>query len=265
MNHSNKISIIITAAGSSTRIGGSIKKEYLPLKSGTVISTCALTFLKAIVENKINIDKFIITFPKDGIQDGKLALQSDLVLMDFLKNNFNNFENYITFLEGGTTRQNSVFRALDYIKSNGESDYVLIHDGARPFVKLGIINSVLEKTVEFGACVPGISPTDTIKQIDENNNIVTHLKRNTLLCVQTPQGFDFNKLYESHLKAQKNAYEYTDDAEIFGQFAGEVKTVLGSQDNIKITYPQDLEKLKEKIWFELDWDTIYIDLYQIEN
>lgn len=225
----SKIAIVITAAGSSTRMGSGIKKEYLPLNNGTVLSNCALNFLTTL-KDQSNITDFIITYPKGGLEQSKKALFRDTTITD----------NTIQFVEGNTTRQSSVFNALKAIKENNKNpEIVLIHDGARPFVTSKIITDVLNAALEYGASVPGVTPTDTQKELDENGFIIRHLVRNSLAAVQTPQGFNFEKLYEAHVKASKENKEYTDDTEVWGKYVGQVKVVPGDIVNKKITYPGD--------------------------
>lgn len=223
--HSNSIQrvvVVITAAGSSTRMGGNIKKEYLPLGDGTVLSTCIKHFQTALDNPQI-----IITIPPCGLKDAQAATKGYKVF----------------FVQGSDTRQKSVLNALEFIKQKAlNPDYVLIHDGARPFILPQLICDVLKNTMEHEAAVPGITPTDTIKGLDENGFIVTHLIRKKLTAVQTPQGFVFNKLYEAHKKAAVDNYDYTDDSEIWGKYCGPVKLVTGDINNIKITYPGDIQK-----------------------
>ncbi len=236
--NSKKISVIITAAGSSSRMGGSIKKEYLPYKNGTVISSCAIAFLKAAEKNKWNLSHFVVTYPCGGLKESQKAVLIPDVKSQAFKD--------ISFVEGGDSRQASVFKALDFINQNGKSDIVLIHDGARPFVSESLIQAVVDSVLKTGdGAVPGLTPVETIKEIDSEGRIVKHLKRITLSSVQTPQGFDFNKLYDFNLKAKNDDYEYTDDTEIYGHFGGTVRVVPADPDNIKITYPKDLERIKK--------------------
>ena len=231
----SKIAIIITAAGSSTRMGGSVKKEYLPYKNGTVLSVCAETFLNACSQS-FEITDFIITCPKGGVEECRKAL------CNLEKNHQKkNYPEKIIITEGSDSRQKSVYNGLMAVK--GQPEIVLIHDGARPFVSSELILRAINAAKEFGASVPGITPTDTQKEIDENGFITRHLVRSRLSAVQTPQCFDFSRLLEAHKKAFCDGKEYTDDTEIWGQYCGRVKVVEGDVNNIKITYPQDLEKL----------------------
>ncbi len=220
-----KLAIIITAAGSSTRIGGGVKKEYLPYKNGTVLSVCAETFLNACAD--FEITDFIVTCPVGGIKQCREALAGEVP---------------VTVVEGSETRQKSVYNGLLAVK--GQPDLVLIHDGARPFVSREVILEALEAAAEFGASVPGVTPTDTQKEIDAEGFIVRHLKRSSLAAVQTPQCFQFAKLLEAHGRAAADGREYTDDTEIWGEYCGRVRVTRGDIRNIKITYPSDLEALK---------------------
>lgn len=231
----SRISVIITAAGSSTRMGGSVKKEYLPYKNGTVLSNCAKNFLKALP-----VKSLIITTPKNGMVQSKEVLFSDSEFSELITQTGTK----VNFVEGSGTRQASVFNALDFVKNNfPDTEIVLIHDGARPFVTEELIQNSYEAACNFGASVPGVTPTDTQKEIDENGFIIRHLVRKNLCAVQTPQCFDFSRLYQAHVQAIKDGQEYTDDTEIWGKYCGQVKVVAGDVNNIKITYPSDLEKL----------------------
>ena len=236
-----KIAIIITAAGSSSRMGGSVKKEFLPLKDGTVLSSCASAFLNTLSKN-YQITDFVITCRAGSEGEAKDAVKSCA---------YDGF----SFVTGGKSRQESVFKGLLEVEKNGSCpDIVMIHDGARPFVTEKIILEGVETALEFGASVPGLTPTDTQKEIDENGMIVRHLVRSRLAAVQTPQNFNFERLLEAHKKAALQVEqlaaggikkEFTDDTEIWGQFCGKVKVYEGDIKNIKITFPKDLETLNK--------------------
>ena len=228
-----KIAIIITAAGSSTRIGGGIKKEYLPFKNGTVLSVCAQAFLNACADYEIT--DFIVTCPVGGVEACRAALDGvDCHAPSALA---------MTVVEGSDTRQKSVYNGLLAVKGN--PDIVLIHDGARPFITKDVIVEAIDAACEYGASVPGVTPTDTQKEIDDQGFITRHLVRSSLTAVQTPQCFRFKELLEAHGKAATDGREYTDDTEIWGSYCGPVRVTKGDVNNIKITYPSDLEILKQ--------------------
>lgn len=233
----SKIGIIITAAGSSTRIGGGIKKEYLPYDNGTVLSSSAKVFLKACLK-KYEISDFIITCPIGGKDECKNALYSDSELQSILKNTGRKFPDIV---EGSVSRQKSVYNGLLAVKNNPE--IILIHDGARPFVSERIILDTIDGARKYGAAVPGVTPVDTQKEIDDEGFVLRHLQRSKLTAVQTPQGFRFSELLKAHTSASEEPEKYTDDTEIWGKYYGKVKIVAGDPANIKITYPEDLKKL----------------------
>lgn len=265
------VAVIITAAGSSTRMKSSVKKEYLPLKGGTVLSCAVKAFLKSI-----NPEYLVITYPKNQLEEAKSALFCDAelkLLLDPLKTSPTGLK--LIFAEGSTTRQKSILNALLELeklhnevsgrrtypenspaKSTSDTDsglaaktapldcprYVLIHDGARPFIDSETIRNTLEAAIKYKAAVPALTPTDTQKMLDEEGFISEHLQRSRMAAVQTPQGFEFLPLLEAHKKAAQEEKEYTDDTEIYGKYAGKVKIVPGSEENIKITYAKDYKK-----------------------
>ena len=248
----NKPVVLITAAGSSTRMGSNIKKEYMTLESGTVLSTVVKNFLSGT-----SIELVCITCPKGGKEDAEKAVFSDSQVCKHLKKNP---DIKILFTEGGSTRQASVFNGLKKIREtlkNTENILVAIHDGARPFITKELLNRTFEKAEKCGAAFPGLEPTETQKQINSNGIVTSHLKRKDLISVQTPQIFDFNRIFNAHEKAETDGQEYTDDTEIFGRYAGPVSTVKGDAANIKITYPGDLktnEESKKMIHTGLGYD-----------
>ena len=128
-----KIAIIIAAAGSSTRMNLGCKKEYLPIQEGTVLSTAAKAFLKTI-----NISSITVTVPKNGKNDAENAFFADSEMKTLTENV------RLHFIEGGKTRQESVFNALKSLEEDKPS-VVLIHDGARPFVSSEIIRPFKER------------------------------------------------------------------------------------------------------------------------
>lgn len=232
------VALIIVAAGSSTRMGGKIKKEYLPLKNGTVLSEAALPFLKS---NKIS--SIVIVCPNENDPDAQKAFYSNQEIKSLAKNIT------VSFIKGGITRQQSVYNALMFLSGTDKNitpdtrapDFVLIHDGARPFLTTDLVEASIENTIKYGASVPALTPVDTQKEIDENGFIVRHLTRKNLGAVQTPQGFAFDKILSAHQKALEDKKEYTDDTEIFDIYSTEKTFVFkGEETNKKITYKDDI-------------------------
>lgn len=257
MENNEKLALILVAAGASARIGfdkngTKIKKEYLPMNGGTVLSCAVKTFLTTLKFSTV-----VITYPnadnREDLDANKEKAKNALFADSFFKDSVSG-TNFV-FIPGGKTRQESVREALETIEENEpESSLVFIHDGARPFVKSETIELTYRAALEFGASVPGLQPTETQKKIDENGFIVKHLVRSSLTAVQTPQVFKFEPILEAHRKAAEISKIFTDDTEIWDDFAAKkkdssgsslsrVKVVLGDPENKKITYPEDIKSL----------------------
>ena len=236
------VSVIVTAAGSSVRFGGECKKECLPYKDGTVLTASIKTFL-SLNNEKFKISTLIVTAPRGGASE-----MENMILRDsHAAQQLTNVRFFV--VEGGVSRQESVYNALKKnAECNFETDVVLIHDGARPFVSENLIENVIEASLKYEAAVPALSPTDTFKIVDEENFITSGLQRKYLRAVQTPQGFLFKKLLDAYNQiVNKDGLEklsdFTDDAEIWGKFYNGIKTVDGEKSNIKITFPSDRKML----------------------
>lgn len=225
--------VVIVAAGSSTRMQNGKKKEFLPLGTGTVLSESVKPFLKAL-----KCDYLLIVVKKNGEKDATNALFSDDAIKNLLQKN----KTSLFFVEGGDTRQESVYNALEKL-SGLDVRTVLIHDGARPFVDEETILRVFNAAKKYNATVASVEPVDTQKIVDEEGFIKTHLKRSEMVAVQTPQGFDFEKLKIAHENAKRDNFECTDDTEIFEKYFGRVKVVQGNENNKKITYLKDYEQM----------------------
>jgi 2-C-methyl-D-erythritol 4-phosphate cytidylyltransferase len=157
----------------------------------------------------------------------------------------------VLFVNGGKNRRASVFNALCAL-SPYNPRYVLIHDGARPWVSPSVIENIIEEVKKHSAVIPVLPLTETPKECDapvcERGGqgetaifIKTHLKRAQTGIAQTPQAFSFHEILRAHEKAAEvEDEEFTDDAEIWGRFCGPVAVIPGSPENRKITFPQDI-------------------------
>lgn len=231
--------LVLTAAGSSSRMGTGSKKEYISLQGGTVLSTAASVFFKAA-----HFEKVVITHPQNGEEAARDALFADSNIKQL------SGSSQIYFVTGGSTRQQSVYNALAFLKQDilcgNKKRIVLIHDAARPFVTEKIVKDTIASAVEYGASVPAINVVDTQKEINADGTINRHLVRSELKAVQTPQAFVFDELFECHKKARLAPKEFTDDTEIWDCFpectgGKKVHIVEGNVCNKKITYRQDLD------------------------
>lgn len=143
---------------------------------------------------------------------------------------------------GGVRRQDSVRLGLNVLQQT-DCDAVLIHDSARPFATLKLINSIIDALEFAKGAVPALSVTDTIKEIDPDSQTVTKtLDRSRLVSVQTPQGFWLDTLIAAHAKAEQE--NVTDDACLLEQCGENIQLVPGELKNRKITTPEDLLMLQ---------------------
>lgn len=218
-------SVIIVAAGSGKRMNLDINKQYIKIDGKEVIAHTIEVFY-----NNENIDEIIVCIKKEEESFFKTEILNKY-----------NFEN-IKIAYGGKERQDSIYNGLKKLDSN--SDIVLIHDGARPFVSHAIINNVIEETKDKKAVVVGVPVKDTIKVVDDG--IVKDTpSREKLWSAQTPQTFEKDLIVRAYENAYKNNFYGTDDSMLVEFLGQEVKMVLGSYENIKITNPEDINVAKQ--------------------
>ena len=214
--------VVIVAAGSGSRMKMNINKQFIKLNDKEIIAHTIEKFY-----NHKNIDEIVVVIKEEEGSYFKNGILN--------KYNFNNIK--IAF--GGNERQDSVYNGLKALNENCE--IVLIHDGARPFVSDQIINSCIEEAKNHNAVVVGVPVKDTIKVINENNDIVDTPERSNLWAVQTPQTFNYDILVKSYEDAFKGGFYGTDDAMLVERIGYRVKMIEGSYNNIKITTPEDIE------------------------
>ena len=220
----NGIAVIILAAGSSSRMNG-VKKEFYKLENGvTALGASALAFASVP-----GIDSIVIAVPQGAENDAREALPPDLLAA---------LKPEIRFVTGGSSRRASVFNALSVLEDS-KPDYVLIHDGARPWVSSSLAEKIIAAAKKHNAAIPLLPITDTPKEYD-GLFVKNHLKRANVGTAQTPQAFKFAQILDAHKKAAELDEEFTDDAEIWGRFIGQVAVVAGEPENKKITFIEDL-------------------------
>ncbi|MBE6035052.1 MAG: 2-C-methyl-D-erythritol 2,4-cyclodiphosphate synthase [Clostridiales bacterium] len=219
MHKNKKIAVIIAAAGSGTRMGGGIPKQFLEIEGKPVLVKTALAFS----QNQY-IDGFFVVTGEEYIEKSKKLLEG--------------IDKFMGVVAGGAQRQDSVYNGLKVLQA--DMDYVLVHDAARPFVAQEIINRVVEKAVEKGTAVAAVAVKDTIKTIEDEEQFKSTLPRNQLRSVQTPQGFRKNIIVKAYEKACAEEFYGTDDAALVERMGVPVYVVEGSYDNIKITTKEDM-------------------------
>jgi 2-C-methyl-D-erythritol 4-phosphate cytidylyltransferase len=140
-------------------------------------------------------------------------------------------------VEGGAERVDSVRSGLESLP--GSVDRVLVHDGARPFPTLDLIDRVLAAPAGEGV-VPGLRISDTVKEVDADGMVIRTVPRESLWRVQTPQAFPAARLREVHLRARGDDFVPSDDAALFERYGYPVRVVEGDDRNIKVTTRADL-------------------------
>lgn len=219
-NHTEKkVSAIIVAAGTSSRMHG-IDKQLLDIGEMPVIARAVSAFEKAEI-----ISEIVIVTREDIIESiNALVLKYG-------------FKKVKAVIKGGNTRQESVFNGIDVCSE--DSEYIAIHDGARPFVTQDIIKNTVNAAMKFGAASAGVTAKDTVKIADENNKIIKTVDRDFVRLMQTPQVFE-KETYVTAVKTVQNSEMFTDDCQILEKFGKPVFTVESSPLNIKITTREDI-------------------------
>jgi 2-C-methyl-D-erythritol 4-phosphate cytidylyltransferase len=142
-------------------------------------------------------------------------------------------------VEGGDSRQESVENALGSLTP--DTELVAVHDAVRPFIDSELVEQVIAEAAHSGAAILGIVPVDTVKQVHKNKIRAT-LSREHLVMAQTPQVFRFDLLRRAFERARKDGFTGTDEASLVERLEElEVHVVQGSDRNIKITKPSDMD------------------------
>ena len=158
------------------------------------------------------------------------------------------FKKEIVLAEGGKERQNSVFNGLRKV-TDDDSAIVLVHDGARPFVKHTLIRQLVESAKACGGAIPGVPVKDTIKNV-RDGQVINTIERSSLWAVHTPQAFRVPLLKKAHKAAEEKGFLGTDDASLVEAIGHTVEMVEDDYNNIKITTPEDLY-FADAIWDRL--------------
>lgn len=208
-------SVVVLCAGKGTRSGLNYNKMLYSFKDKTVYEMTMELFL-----NDKRCKQIIVVTKKEEVSKLKKLIVSDK----------------IEYIFGGKERQDSVYNGLQVVNQ----DYVLIHDGARPYLKIENVNDLLKCLESNDACLLTVPVKDTIK-ICQDGKVVETLPRSMLMQAQTPQAFKTSLIKECYQLGKDSGFLATDDTSLVEKFKNtEIRTVMGSYDNIKITTPDDL-------------------------
>ncbi len=221
-----KNTAIILSAGKGKRMGTSISKQYLKLLGHPVVYYSLKAFEESLIDDIVIVcgvgeEEYI---RKEIVEKYHLTKVSAIV-------------------NGGAERYNSVHNGL---MAAEDCDIVLIHDGARAFIKPEEINHIIEETKKYNACIAAVKTKDTVKIADKEGFIETTPDRSTVWNVQTPQSFKYHIIKEAYdyvIGKKDEGYNITDDAMVLEIYKPDmkIKLVECSYENIKITTPEDMQ------------------------
>jgi 2-C-methyl-D-erythritol 4-phosphate cytidylyltransferase len=224
-----KVSVILPAAGLGTRMG-----KAVPEKAGTSRKQFMLLDGAPILLHTI---RRFVAAPE--VVEIVVALRAEE--MDWVRELLaaERFAKPVRLVEGGDSRQESVQHALAALGS--ATELVAVHDAVRPFIEYSILEKVFAEAAENGAAIVGIVPVDTVKQV-HRNKIRQTIPRERLVLAQTPQVFRFDLLKQAFEKAREDNFTGTDESSLVERLDSvEVSVVMGSDRNIKITKPSDMD------------------------
>ena len=211
-----KIALIV-AGGKGKRMKSSIPKQFLCFKGAPI--------LMHTIKKFDFLDNIIVVLPSSELDNWKSLCQKYKFILPH------------TLVEGGSTRIESVRKGLKNISRNV---IVAIHDGVRPLISKELINKLIAEVKPNTGAIPIIPVKDSLRKVTANNSI--SIDRSNMFHVQTPQCFLSDEIKEAYNNITINN-NFTDDASIFEHNKGKIKTVLGEENNIKITTQQDLSKV----------------------
>ncbi len=209
-----RVAAILVAAGSGSRFGTGTPKQFVPLAGKPVIRHAAEALAAHVDLLQPVGDSATITAALTGLT-------------------------HLPPVAGGATRQDSVRAGLDALQS-AAPDVVLVHDAARPLIPRGTIPALLAALGDAAGAIPAIPVADTLKRATDGVVAMT-VPREDLHRAQTPQAFHYGVLLAAHRGAVAGA---TDDASLLEAMGERVAIIPGSEDNIKLTYTDDLQRLE---------------------
>ncbi len=214
------ITAIIPAAGNGSRMASKEKKQYMKLDKKEILIRTIEKFEKCNLINDI-----IVVTSQDEVDRCKELIAKY------------NIKKVVKVVCGGERRQDSIYNALQEVSH--ESDIVLVHDAARPFVSEKIIIDNINEVSDKVGVITAVASKDTIKVI-KNGFVEETLDRSKLINVQTPQTFNYKTLVKAYDYMVKHDLDVTDDSSLMESIGVKIKVITGSYDNIKITTPDDL-------------------------
>jgi 2-C-methyl-D-erythritol 4-phosphate cytidylyltransferase len=221
-----KVSVILPAAGLGTRMGrekaGTSRKQFMLLEGEPILVHTIRKFTHCP-----SVSEIVVALRGEDLEWGRGLIQQ------------HHMTKPVRFVEGGDTRHESVENALASLAS--DTDLVAVHDAVRPFIDSELVEKVITEAAHTGAAIVGIVPVDTVKRVHKNK-IRDTLPREHLVLAQTPQVFRFDLLKRAFEAARHDGFMGTDESSLVERLEEvEVSVVQGSDRNIKITRPTDMD------------------------
>jgi 2-C-methyl-D-erythritol 4-phosphate cytidylyltransferase len=228
-----KVSVILPAAGLGTRMGrslaertGTSRKQFMLLEGSPILLHTVRKFAACA-----RVTEIVVALRRDDLEWVSELLNGEIR------------NKPVRVVEGGNSRQESVANALATLAS--DTDLVAVHDAVRPFVDLETIEKALDEAAVAGAAIVGIVPVDTVKQVTRSQSEHVHIRgtipRDRLVLAQTPQVFRYDLLKRAFDAAVADGFVGTDESSLVERLEHEVAVVPGSDRNIKITKPSDMD------------------------
>jgi len=229
-----KVAVILPAAGLGTRMGrtsaetaGTSRKQFMLLEGSPILLHTVRKFAAS-----------------DRVREIVVALRREDLgwVGDLLREQIRNKTVHV--VEGGNSRQESVERGLAAVA--GDTELVAVHDAVRPFIDLEIIEKAIDEAAEYGAAIVGVVPVDTVKQVTgaqaSGAKVRSTISRERLVLAQTPQVFRYDLLKQAFEAARRDNFVGTDESSLVERLEQvDVRVVMGSDRNIKITKPGDMD------------------------
>jgi len=223
-----RVSVILPAAGLGTRMGrsspekfGTSRKQFMLLEGSPIL----LHTIRRFVASP-SVTEIVVALRAEDSEWAAGLLEQE------------GFAKPVRLVEGGDSRQQSVENALAEIAP--DTDLVAVHDAVRPFIEIETIEKAIAEAAVNGAAIVGIVPVDTVKQVHLNKVRAT-IPRERLMLAQTPQVFRYSLLRRAFDKAREDGFIGTDESSLVERLDVDVHVVSGSDRNIKITRPSDME------------------------
>jgi 2-C-methyl-D-erythritol 4-phosphate cytidylyltransferase len=224
----SRIAAILPAAGLGTRMGAETPKQFLELDGVPIV----ILSLRSVAACELVTD-IIVATRGDEVERLEKRIREE------------KFKQSVRVVRGGDSRQDSVAQALQLVPK--DTEIILVHDAVRPFVTRDQITRVIEEARKCRAAILGIPAMDTVKEVkraslpEDVALITATIPRERIVLAQTPQAFSTKLLKEAFARAQADGVNASDEAGLVERLGYDVHVVLGSERNMKITKPADME------------------------